>query len=485
MAQRILIQLGRVGDVINILPVAEEENRNQNKLTLMVQRDFAGVLDGVSYCDKMVYDGDYSRVKPAEALARFKDPKAKVAQVWAHDMDQKRLTECYQRDSWLKIGYGRRWEQSTLIFDRRDTGREMILAIKAMQDANVSKPIVLLALNGHSSPFANAERLKQELVRDCGQDFSFVDISHLRAERIYDLLGLFDIAECLITVDTATLHLAQASSVPVISLVNSSTPWLASARRANHLVRMRYDQINTDCIKAALYSTQYRVGKLVHVYSEYKMSDDDQRRADVARESWHNEYEKEKCWQAQPVDYTVKLPRSSKTVLGDDRAVPFVRDMIEYGFTHAESPDDVVVLTNSDVGFSPGMTRDLQRLIACKGAAYCYRWDFDRLEAPIQRSEAVSGKFFGGLDLFAFSRTFWMKHREDLPDFVLGSTHWDLVARDWVKKHGGGELYGAIWHELHGSYWKVNPRTMGNMHNINLANLWWTTNDTTRPFTKI
>lgn len=359
-------------------------------------------------------------------------------------------------------------------------GREHQLMEDLLWKCN--KPIVLLALKGFSAPFADWRKLKDTLEKECGQDFNFVDISNVVAERFYDLLGVYNMAEALITIDTATLHLAQASSVPVIAL-NPPNGWLGSVRRTNHMVRMDYNRINMDCIKAALYSTQYKVGKLLHVYSEYRMKPDDQRRVDLAKRSWEKEYCLGGCWHPKPIDYAVKLPRGSKSVLKDDRDVPFVKDMIEYGFTHSTSADDVVVLTNSDVGFTPGMTESLRRLVACKGACYAYRWDFGgNIHHLLEPYEVLKGKFLGGLDLFAFSRGWWMKHRDDAPDMVLGSTMWDLTFRDLIKKNGGGELYAGIWHELHGSYWKEFPRTAGNMHNINLANLWWTQNDTTRPF---
>jgi hypothetical protein len=476
----LFLQLGRAGDVINLLPVLEEENRNGKRPTVMVAEEFSNILEGVSYCDLLPYSGDYTLLAPAIGFAHNLEPKVRVSQIWGRDYDHPDKRMNFQRASWGRVGYAGRWEQIPLTFDRRNPAREGVLIDQVLHETQ-ARPIVLVSLSGHSAPFPGAAALKAVLKQEC-PEFKFVDVSDVRAERIYDMLGLIDQAACLITSDSALLHLAQASSCPVITLVHPN-PWLASARRANHLVRMRYDSVNVDCIKSALYSTQYDIGKLVHTYPTYKMSDDDMRRAMIAEWSWGNEYKMHPGWTSVPVDYNNELVRNSKNTIGDDRAVPFVKDIVDHGFKIASGVDDIVVLTNSDVGFVPNMTTPLRRLVAAKGAAYGYRMDFsDPIEFPLTRHETLRGKFTGGLDIFAFSRQWWEANRAEAPDMVMGSTRWDLVYRDLIKKRGGGELHGAIFHELHGSYWKVNPYTKGNIHNSAIADAWNFLNDGRVPF---
>lgn len=479
--QNLVIQLGRFGDIINILPLAQEANRMGRRMTLMVSREFASILEGISYVDTKVWDGPYNELNPAIQAALRINHNMQVSQVWASDYPGTRTRPNFQRQSWARLKQEHRWEQIPLVFDRRDVLRERALAWRTFQNIHSSSKVVLVNLSGHSSPLPMpAEQVFSEIKRRLGETAVVIDISDVRAHRIYDLLGIFDHADCLITTDTATLHLAQASSVPVIALVHNDK-WLASARRSNHLLRMPYSKIDYDAIEAAVLSTLYPVEKIAHVYPMYEMHPDDMRRVDMARDSWNEEYQRFPNWDPRPVWNEKELKRTSKTELGDNRVVPFVKDMVDLAFD--EDPTrDAVVLTNTDVGFSPGMTKSLERLLACKGALYCYRFDFDKIVRPLTYLETVSGQSYGGLDLFAFTRTWWEANRHAAPDMVMGCTHWDLVYRDLVKRTGGGELYGAIWHELHNSYWKVHKETAGNVHNIRLARKFGEKFDTTNPF---
>jgi len=49
-----IVLLGRYGDIINILPVVADM---KPRVALMVAKQFADVLDGVTYCQKEVFDG--------------------------------------------------------------------------------------------------------------------------------------------------------------------------------------------------------------------------------------------------------------------------------------------------------------------------------------------------------------------------------------------------------------------------------------------
>jgi hypothetical protein len=84
-----------------------------------------------------------------------------------------------------------------------------------------SGPLILYNLDGSSSPFKGRrrfarwlhwQRFEAKLVKmptDC--------------ERLYDLLGLYERADLLITTDTATLWLAHAVHIPTIVLHQTDT----------------------------------------------------------------------------------------------------------------------------------------------------------------------------------------------------------------------------------------------------------------------
>lgn len=473
MSQRkVLIELGRLGDIINILPLAMESDRLGKRLTICVASEFAGLLDGVSYADELVFPGPYDRVADAVSFAARLGQPIHVSQVYGHEHHHERSSESFLRDSWERVGAGKRWEQIPLVFDRREFSREAELAAKV----DWSKPVVLVNVLGRSSPFPKAEELFG-LISRALPEANVVDLSTIRAHRFYDLLGLFDRASCLVSVDTGTLHLAQASSVPVVALVNPR-PWYGSLRRANQLITRPYNQIDPDEIVSEIRKTlpAQKPASLIHVYPEWSMSPEDRRRNQVAALSWESEYKA--GWKGKPVLYPDHLVRSTLD-LGEKKAVPYLKDLLKIGLN---SKADVVVLTNSDVGFPAGVTNPIRRLVQAKGACYSYRYDFGMIEKPLPYPETVSGKVYGGLDLFAFSRSWLKQHFDSLPDMVFGRTHWDLIYRDLVKKTGGGELVGGCWHETHASFWQDEPKTAGNEHNLRLARDWWSKHDSTRPF---
>jgi len=72
---------------------------------------------------------------------------------------------------------------------------------------------------------------------------NFVDIGRIKAHRIYDLLGLYDRALCVITGDTSTLHLASCSRVPLIALLADGGA--GSIVKGNEVLRLRYHEVGS------------------------------------------------------------------------------------------------------------------------------------------------------------------------------------------------------------------------------------------------
>lgn len=461
-----LVQLGRFGDVLNVLPLLSEVHRQGRPAALCVAKEFASVLDGVSYVSPIVWDGQVHEVPRAIQWLAERGITGVISQVTIQGPPPRR-TDSYMRDSWQKVGMDHRWDQLALTFDRRDKAREKALVEKF----DMSGIPVLVNVSSFSSPFPRPDFLGQLRVRF--PDFNFIDISTLRAERLYDQLGLFDRAAGLITVDTSALHLAKASTVPVVAFTNPD-PWLASLPSANHILTRRYNDIDANELGTALQRMRPAPAKLVRVYSAHTPGGEDGVRIAAARASWEREYAKG-GWEDAPV-HDEELRRNG-TVLGD-RAVPFVKDLLRLGMRRCTSPDDIVVIVNSDVGVTPGATEVLRKVVRAHGAAFCYRFNFDKPQIS-DWVDAVSGYWDGGLDLFAFTKRWLDANLGTLPDFLLGRPHWDLVYRDHIRQTGGGDATGCVWHQRHKAFWTSggNP---GNDYNTRLAQQFFRANDTTR-----
>jgi hypothetical protein len=103
------------------------------------------------------------------------------------------------------------------VFDRRSEQREAALLATF---SHYQRPLILVGLESVSSPLKNHAEIYSRICEDFGETHKVINLSKLRCERIYDLLGLFDRAACLVTADTAHLHLARASKVPVVALIS-------------------------------------------------------------------------------------------------------------------------------------------------------------------------------------------------------------------------------------------------------------------------
>lgn len=452
------IQLGAYGDILSILPVLYMEAQEGPKPKLIVSRKYADILDGVSYVEPIIFDGHYSEVERAEKA--FAALKPRTAQVYGKPFLY--TSESFQRDAWCKVGYDHRWEQLELVIDRRDPEREAALVQNVLPN---DRSCVLVCTSGASSTFPHREKLMEFL----GSHYNIIDISGVKAERLYDMLGLIDRASLFICNDTSLLHLALASSTPVVALVNDAdNGWLGSLRRANHVVYQNFLEFNPSPIFKLLFNP-YREGydgSMVHIWSDYQMDDPTLYRFDVASRSWT----------LPQLRIEGSMLRRDARDIGDT-ALPYIRDMIELGLKQA----DAVVLTNVDSGLVPEAEARIRRLLAAKGACFGYRFEHPEIHTPLTYHENIRGTWGGGVELIAVTRNWWERFGHLMPDLILGRQFWDIVARDLIKQTGGGELYGCVFHEFHPSAWKQGMNA-GNEHNTKIYNRWMKRHDTTRPF---
>lgn len=255
------VLLGPSGDLIQLCPAwLELYRRTGRKPFVIVSHDYANVLNGVSYVDVFPFSGHWSRDVPkarAYALSRWCD--ARVLNWWNDDQPvssefrgatslncrgrtcriNTRLWSSYGHSMMERAGFPREedWLHLPLVFDRRDPQRESALLARVWPSALRRRPLLLYNFTGHSSPFGHLD-IVWPLLQSVARDFHLVDLGKVRAERIYDLVGLYEAADGLLTSDTATLHLAPASQVPYIAFTQDG--WSGSVPRGNCVLRVAY-----------------------------------------------------------------------------------------------------------------------------------------------------------------------------------------------------------------------------------------------------
>ena len=202
----------------------------------MVSAEYAPLLDGTRV-NRMLWLGDWRHVRAAYEHARRSFQRIVVLQQYSIDgWPSARGTDSFVKDMY-RVAHKLPVFPLPLRFERRSPERELDL----LSRVPIAQPLVLVATEGISSPFAKADALL-DLVAACYPQATVLDMTKVRAEKLYDLLALFERAACLVTVDSALLHLAQAvPRLPVIALIaDRPTLWHGSPQYAGQRLRVRY-----------------------------------------------------------------------------------------------------------------------------------------------------------------------------------------------------------------------------------------------------
>lgn len=256
--------LGRYGDIIQLLPAFKAiHDRTGMKPIVVSSSDYSSVYDGVSYVSVFPVNGNwYMQIPFARDVAHHHFGSCIVPQWW-HETDrhqeicreqaQEHITVLqshgrawgvdmsknpdYGTSMWWRCGFSKE-EMMTLplVFDKRKPDREEVLAAPFVKSG---KPLLLYNFTGHSSPFAPFPEVMKVISKHSNR-FKFVDLGRITAYRIYDLLGLFDRAVGMVTIDTATLHLAPASKLPYFAYIVNG--WSQSVPKGNVVGRAYYSE---------------------------------------------------------------------------------------------------------------------------------------------------------------------------------------------------------------------------------------------------
>lgn len=237
-----MVHLGKYGDIMIMLPAFKAVADQLGKPVIcMVSKDYASIFEGVSYVTPWVQDlhwwkgvgrarkiaeeagldpvvikwWDEPGAKPPLPLEPGKTISLKIhgvlRKVNAADWDS------FQASQWRYAGFTmEQMMQWPLVFDRRNTFREQELRRRSFKTER-PKLLVNLSQSG-TSPFGASLQAYAMLHM---AHMEIVNLAGIRAHRIFDLLGLYDNANLLVTSDTATLHLAAASKIPYIAFINN------------------------------------------------------------------------------------------------------------------------------------------------------------------------------------------------------------------------------------------------------------------------
>lgn len=495
-----LVELGRYGDVANILPICKHIAENYAKPHVMVSREFASILEGVSYVVPEIVDLPYQQLSAALKLAKERFKNVLRGQIYGLEngkpMIQEKKCASFNRESWRTLGFLGKFDDKSfkLVFDLRNPAREDALWRSVKK---TDKPALLVQVtNSASSPFPHGKYLRAHLFERFGDKFEIIDLSNVTADRIYDLVGLLDRAAGLIAIDTALLHIAAASEVPVIALVNPMG-WGGSELRCNCVARMTYTDVeeNTEkLIEAIVRNIPCESPKAVEIHPE-------KIKPALKRRIWHaverhdetntlntaRKHEAQASWddlyatgKVLPAHYW-KYKRDARSI-GSVRPLPFLKDLLSHAMEHADDRD-IIFVTNDDIFLHPDLPKLLEFYVSLYGAACSRRCEFKtklRLASPEETAKRCEHHL--GRDLFAFTKEWLLKHWDDLPDFILGASDFDLCIAAMIRLEHGiktdrrniaenflpAELpMGYISHQAHKGAW-TDPK----IENFDASQVW-------------
>jgi hypothetical protein len=406
------IQLADYGALLNLLPLCLADAESGEKSCIVTTKPYADLLEGVSYVDCKVVDCQpYEMDKAVDwtldhglrpgICTQVNGPAELVKRYTYEPVGQKSaVTTSWQKEQWKVAGRLDRWDDCLpLKFDRRNLVRETRLWRDTFPAKNLGKkPIMLLALNGNSSPFPNKDLLAYLLKTTFGDRWRIVEIP--KAACLYDLLGFYEKASLLVAVDSAPLHLAWAvRSLPVIAFANDQPiMWAGSSWRPNMVWYCRYGDFLSRWKEMLGVIDKSSAGPIwsdpkyqfidLRIWSEYEVKNS----RDENYRFWHH--------LAIGNGY---CGRDSAGILNDSKRVPYLKDCIRMAIQRT-TPGRTIVLTRPDVIADDDIS--LYENEAC----YAYRMQ--------------EGNFAPICDLFTAPREWWKDALQDIPDLLLDSGYW-------------------------------------------------------------
>lgn len=231
------LMLGRNAEICNILPMMYYIHRTETTPTLIVSRIHEDILDGVTYVNKVVFPQSSNMLTEAQYFAHSIDPNYIPIQA-SGVLHHYRRTDSALLEPWAIAGYLEHYGLP-LTFDNRDHDREAEL-VKSVNDRG--RPIILCALDGISNPFAGAPTLIR-LLNKRYPKANIVDLNEVKPVKYYDLLGLIEASQVLISIDCGILHLAKATTTPVVALTSKQNgEWYRSPQEDNHIYYASYGE---------------------------------------------------------------------------------------------------------------------------------------------------------------------------------------------------------------------------------------------------
>lgn len=209
----ILLQLGRLGDLMILQPAAEYLRVAGFDARIMCCRRYADLL-GIPCLPWHKTERDW---REAYELARTFTDDVRITQIGGTGLPKVKENFCFE------------------FFNRADVPLELFndlkLELPRWPDAErhlvakyvrIDRPLILYNFQSCSFRIEQGPAIAQWLSDSFGHGCELVDLGGIRVERMSHLLGLYQRAAILVTIDTATLHLSWQTRTPTAAILNDT-----------------------------------------------------------------------------------------------------------------------------------------------------------------------------------------------------------------------------------------------------------------------
>lgn len=230
-----------------------------------------------------------------------------------------------------------------------------------------------------------------------------------------------------------------------------------------------------------------RQNRIIHAVQRWRPKDPEiDRRIHEAGLSWINLY---MTGEVLPCHVWHPFQRDSTTI-GDERQLPFLKDVLNDGLQLCHTGDDIVLLTNDDSVLHPDLANELFTRLADQPCLCTGRLNFTD-KPDFSNRTFCNHSHDIGRDAFAFRADWLRKNFDKIPDLILGEVHFDLLLASMIRKAHGVKLsiaarhditpkcellLGWVQHRKHSARWITDKKPPAQVHNHKVSAEWYRAN---------
>lgn len=229
------LQLGKVGDILNAIPLAQFHARETGiKPYFIVADQYADILERIPHVVPVIYENSWDDLRGAMLWAKRQFETVIVTQTYGRNMPIEHRCSSWQLDAYERAGRLKDWDKLTLEVERS----------AAHLGATCKSPTIFYADHSQSSPFFQKEELYKLLV-DSFPLHAIIRLSSTRLSNFCDFVHWYDSSDAIVCVESAHLHLTKACSKPVVALATDKpSKWHGSAWSKRYAYYCRYSEFS-------------------------------------------------------------------------------------------------------------------------------------------------------------------------------------------------------------------------------------------------